>query len=281
MIDPVEDDDRSLATQVQYRMMEALSEQNKALQEEIAQRKKLHQEVIDTNASLEQRVQRRTKELQQSNRQLNDELVRRKQAEERLAHLANTDELTGINNRRSFFSKGEKLITNPNKVSCFFLLIDLDHFKLINDTHGHAIGDLVLETVGKHIEGSVRTSGARPSTHASDIAGRLGGEEFGVLLVSDDLATAILVAERIRETLAETVIEVGNDTITVTGSFGLTEYIVGEGLDEFYQRADKACYGAKDAGRNCLVIERIEANSRSGTKEAVDRPDGTVDHGTN
>ncbi len=73
----------------------------------------------------------------------------------------------------------------------------------------------------------------------------------------------------------------GNDTITVTGSFGLTEYIVGEGLDEFYQRADKACYGAKDAGRNCLVIERIEANSRSGTKEAVDRPDGTVDHGTN
>jgi len=107
VIDSVEDDDRSLATQVQYRMMEALSEQNKALQKEIAQRKRLHQEVIDTNASLKQRVHKRTKELQQVNQQLKDELVRRKQAEERLAHLANTDELTGIDNRRAFFSKGE------------------------------------------------------------------------------------------------------------------------------------------------------------------------------
>ena len=255
MIDSVEDDERSLATQVQYRMMEMLSEQNKVLQEEIAQRKKLHQEVIDTNASLEHRVHKRTKELQQVNEQLKDELVRRKQAEERLAHLANTDELTGIDNRRAFFSKGEKLIANACKVRCFFLLIDLDHFKAINDTYGHAAGDVVLETVGKHIQGGVRTSGARPSTRASDIVGRLGGEEFGVLLVLDDLDTAVLVAERLRETLAETVIEAGSDTIAVTGSFGMTEYLNGESLDELYQRADKACYSAKDAGRNCLVIE--------------------------
>ena len=255
MIDSVEDDDRSLATQVQYRMMEALSEQNKALQKEIAQRKRLHQEVIDTNASLKQRVHKRTKELQQVNQQLKDELVRRKQAEERLAHLANTDELTGIDNRRAFFSKGEKLIANTCKVRCFFLLIDLDHFKVINDTHGHAVGDVVLETVGKHLQGSVRTTGARSSTRASDIVGRLGGEEFGVLLVLDDLDTAVLVAERLRETLAETIIEAGSDTIAVTGSFGMTEYLDGESLDELYQCADKACYSAKDAGRNCLVIE--------------------------
>ena len=113
----------------------------------------------------------------------------------------------------------------------------------------------MLETVGKHIQGGVRTSGARPSTRASDIVGRLGGEEFGVLLVLDDLDTAVLVAERLRETLAETVIEAGSDTIAVTGSFGMTEYLNGESLDELYQRADKACYSAKDAGRNCLMIE--------------------------
>jgi len=113
----------------------------------------------------------------------------------------------------------------------------------------------VLETVGKHLQGGVRTTGARSSTRASDIVGRLGGEEFGVLLVSDGLDTAVLVAERLRETLAETIIEAGSVAIAVTGSFGMTEYLDGESLDELYQRADKACYNAKDAGRNCLVIE--------------------------
>ena len=132
----------------------------------------------------------------------------------------------------------------------YFLQIDLDHFKSVNDNYGHGIGDQVLELVGRLLQGSVRTVGEREP----DIVGRLGGEEFGILLSTDNIEQARSVAERLRSTLEKSEVETGAESIRVTGSFGLAEVIPGEALDQLYHRADAACYEAKRNGRNQVVV---------------------------
>ena len=180
---------------------------------------------------------------------LNGLLQRIRTYQEELVQLANTDGLTGIFNRRTFFTNGEELIkSHPQGV--YFLLIDLDHFKTINDTYGHAVGDVVLEKVGGLLQGSMRTSGTR----LPDIVGRLGGEEFGILISADYIDDAVSVAERLRQTIESTHIETVDVSVSTTGSIGVAKTAVGESLDNLYQRADKACYLAKDNGRN-----RVEA----------------------
>ena len=173
--------------------------------------------------------------------------IRTYQAE--LVRLANTDGLTGIFNRRTFFAHGEELIkSHPQGV--YFLLIDLDHFKTINDTYGHAVGDVVLEKVGGLLQGSMRTSGNR----LPDIVGRLGGEEFGILISADNIDDAVSVAERLRQTIESTHIETVDESVSATGSIGVAKTVIGESLDDLYQRADKACYLAKDNGRNRVEV---------------------------
>ena len=173
--------------------------------------------------------------------------IRTYQAE--LVRLANTDGLTGIFNRRTFFAHGEELIkSHPQGV--YFLLIDLDHFKTINDTYGHAVGDIVLEKVGGLLQGSMRTSGTR----LPDIVGRLGGEEFGILISADNIDDAVSVAERLRQTIESTHIETVDESVSATGSIGVAKTVIGESLDDLYQRADKACYLAKDNGRNRVEV---------------------------
>ena len=180
---------------------------------------------------------------------LNGLLQRIRTYQEELVQLANTDGLTGIFNRRTFFTNGEELIkSHPQGV--YFLLIDLDHFKTINDTYGHAVGDVVLEKVGGLLQGSMRTSGTR----LPDIVGRLGGEEFGILISADNIDDAVSVAERLRQTIESTHIKTGDVLVSTTGSIGVAKTVVGESLDNLYQRADKACYLAKDNGRNRVEV---------------------------
>ena len=180
---------------------------------------------------------------------LNGLLGRIREYQSELVRLANTDGLTGILNRRTFFSKGETLLSKYQS-GIYFVQIDLDHFKSVNDNYGHGIGDQVLELVGRLLQGSVRTVGEREP----DIVGRLGGEEFGILLSTNNLEEARSVTERLRATLERLEVDTGGQPLTITGSFGLAEAKPGETLDDLYNRADAACYEAKRNGRNQVIV---------------------------
>ena len=185
---------------------------------------------------------------------LNGLLGRVREYQSELVRLADIDGLTGILNRRTFFARAQGLLDRYEE-GVYFIQIDLDHFKNINDTYGHGIGDQVLELVGRLLQGSVRIVGEREP----DLVGRLGGEEFGIFLRTNNLQEAHSVAERLRATLQSTEVETGAKMLTVTGSFGVAEKIRGETLDELYHRADQACYQAKDRGRNQVVVATVPA----------------------
>ena len=164
-------------------------------------------------------------------------------------HLASTDILTDLPNRRVLLERlGSELRRRRRYgAAVCFLLLDLDHFKRINDTHGHLIGDQILASVGQLLRTELRDL---------DMAGRYGGEEFGIVLPSTDLAAGRELAERMRGRLASAVYVLGHgQTFQVTGSFGLAE---AEGFDQtisdLLTRADQALYDAKAGGRNRVHI---------------------------
>ena len=108
----------------------------------------------------------------------------------------------------------------------------------------------MLELVGRLLQGSIRTVGEREP----DLVGRLGGEEFGILLSTENLEQARSVSERLRATLEKSEVDTGAKPLTITGSFGLAEAMPGESLDDLYHRADAACYEAKRNGRNQVIV---------------------------
>jgi diguanylate cyclase (GGDEF)-like protein len=165
---------------------------------------------------------------------------------------AMVDPLTGIANRRSFLQDASMLaklhIANPRPTA--FLVIDLDHFKSINDRFGHAIGDRVLE---------IFTEAARKSMRGSDLVGRLGGEEFAAVLADTSREKAVAVAERIRETFAQMAEEVDGHPVCGTVSIGLV-HCMGRTLDvtELLAQADHALYYAKERGRNRVEVASLD-----------------------
>ena len=124
-------------------------------------------------------------------------------------------------------------------------MADLDHFKNINDTQGHLIGDRVLQEVARRITTSVRDK---------DMIGRYGGEEFLLIFPETSLQVAQQVAERIRQHIASTPIHLQEQSIPITISIGLTHFNPDDTLESLLQRADSAMYAAKQAGRNCISI---------------------------
>ena len=165
---------------------------------------------------------------------------------------AMVDPLTGIANRRSFLHDASMLaklhIANPRPTA--FLVIDLDHFKSINDRFGHAVGDRVLE---------IFTEAARKSMRGSDLVGRLGGEEFAAVLADTSREKAVAVAERIRETFAQMVQEVDGHPVCGTVSIGLV-HCLERTLDvtELLAQADHALYYAKERGRNRVEVASLD-----------------------
>jgi two-component system cell cycle response regulator len=187
--------------------------------------------------------------------------VRRKRYQDRLRanyevslSLALTDTLTGLYNRRYLMVHLEKLLkknAEAKKALCV-LMIDLDHFKQINDTHGHAIGDMALKIFAERISLRLRSF---------DLVARLGGEEFVVVLPDISLDMAILVAERLRKCICSEPFKVGTPAkpldIAVSISVGAMLIDMGQGdvsVDQVLKRVDEEVYKAKGAGRNCVYF---------------------------
>jgi diguanylate cyclase (GGDEF)-like protein len=165
---------------------------------------------------------------------------------------AMVDPLTGIANRRAFLADAAALAKrhNGNPKPSSMLLVDLDHFKSINDTFGHALGDRVLE---------IFTATARQALRGSDLIGRLGGEEFAALLYDMDQDAAVGVAERIRASFAAATGDVDGRTVTATVSIGVA-HCDGAAFEvaELLAQADRALYFAKERGRNRVEVASLD-----------------------
>ncbi len=163
---------------------------------------------------------------------------------ERLKRLSITDGLTNLYNSRYFYSQLKAEVERSNRYNhpLALLLLDIDNFKKYNDSFGHLEGDKVLVRLGQVIKSCLR---------AMDSAYRYGGEEFTVILPETEAAEAATVAERIRAAVEALRFKPVKDVlISITVSVGVTEYIRGEEVSAFVQRADRAMYQSKDKGRN-------------------------------
>ena len=158
--------------------------------------------------------------------------------------MALHDGLTGLLNRRAFDESLERAVSQASRAGqpLSLLMIDLDHFKQLNDSHGHAIGDLALQAAATEITLQVR---------GGDLAARYGGEEFAIILPDTDGGAAFRMAERLRKALSERVIKTGAEQIRITGSCGVSATDLGYATKEaLIHSADEALYASKETGRN-------------------------------
>jgi diguanylate cyclase (GGDEF)-like protein len=166
----------------------------------------------------------------------------------RMSDLAMVDELTGLKNRRSFFDDIEPVIAGSRRRGkpIAIALLDLDHFKDVNDTHGHAVGDDVLREVARRIGDTLRQE---------QIVGRIGGEEFVVLLPDTSPQQALVALERVRKAIGEVPIPVpGGTPVLITMSGGIAPLTDGMTVAVALGQADKAMYRAKGLGRNRVEV---------------------------
>jgi diguanylate cyclase (GGDEF)-like protein len=191
-----------------------------------------------TSQAHRRRLERREYEAQVSQQQLLAEVQ----------HMATTDWLTSLYNRRHFFRLGEDEIERSRRYEhpISVLMIDIDHFKSINDTYGHSVGDQVLCAIAKRMVSGLRKS---------DIAGRYGGEEFAMVLPETDVASAAsIVAERMREAVCGRPVDTAEGPLQVTVSIGVAGVELGkENLLDALTRADHGLYAAKRGGRNRVI----------------------------
>ncbi|HET57073.1 MAG TPA: diguanylate cyclase [Deltaproteobacteria bacterium] len=179
-----------------------------------------------------------------ANEELRREIDQRSKLEEELRRQASTDPLTGLYNRRFYEQLLEREIKQAKRYgsSLALCVLDLDRFKDVNDSYGHASGDVALCRVA---------DACRDELRESDIIGRLGGEEFILILPRTDAAGAVVVADRLRERIAATEVETENARFHVTVSIGVTELQPADtDITELIRRADEAMYLSKAEGRN-------------------------------
>lgn len=194
--------------------------------------------------------------LRDLNAALEAEIEERERLTRELERLATVDELTSLFGRRHFISLAERELmrTHRTGTELVALMLDLDRFKAVNDTHGHATGDAVLRAFGAILRRELRQV---------DIAGRMGGEEFAVLLPDTGLDQGLRIAERLRHATTtignaltsrtEEDTKAGTAPVPVTVSIGLTTQTSDDTLDTLFLRADAALYAAKRGGRNRVV----------------------------
>ncbi|MFW5984827.1 MAG: diguanylate cyclase [Bacillota bacterium] len=195
-----------------------------------------NEEIIKQISRLNNKLANKSRELTKKNKKL-------EQANKRIEKLNRIDFLTGLANRRHFMEYLKKMFAQASRYSSplSFVMIDLDNFKKINDTYGHSAGDDVLAAVGDLLN---------EETRQEDLAARLGGEEFGVLLVQTDLNSAEKYAERIRKKILS--LEFDTVQTQISASLGVCEKNKKKDDDpeDILKRADNALYQAKNSGRN-------------------------------
>jgi diguanylate cyclase (GGDEF)-like protein len=197
----------------------------------------LHTNLVSERNQLEVRVAQRTRELSSANQEL--------------AFQASTDALTGLLNRRRMMSQIEHEVERSRryKLPLSLCMIDIDHFKRVNDSHGHLAGDRALVAVAGLLSGSLRDS---------DQIARFGGEEFVLLLPETDAALAQGLVDRLRLAVADLQLHADEGiAFTLTISGGIAELDIADHCDDaarMLMRADQALYGAKSGGRNCVKV---------------------------
>jgi diguanylate cyclase (GGDEF)-like protein len=178
------------------------------------------------------------------------DVTEERRMQEKLKYLATTDSLSGLYNRAEFMNlaRNEFTLAKKNNVELSLLIMDLDNFKTINDTFGHAAGDEIIREIGTIIKTSFRKT---------DIPGRIGGEEFAVVLKNSSLEEAKIVAEKVREIVSRRKVIYGEQEISLTVSIGVAAIrgITNDinDIEDILKMADDALYKAKAQGRNCVV----------------------------
>lgn len=195
-----------------------------------------------------------------------DEATRELQMQKRNAEReARIDPLTGLNNRRAFLEGAERDVLRASRYDApiALIMLDLDHFKVINDTHGHPVGDQVLVALAAVLLKTMREV---------DIVGRLGGEEFAILMPDTAVEAAVQAAERIRQAVEAMTLEVAGQRIACTASFGISAFHPDDGsINDMLSRADRALYRAKRLGRNRVE----EYGGANGNESAGNAPGPT------
>jgi diguanylate cyclase (GGDEF)-like protein len=174
-----------------------------------------------------------------------DLLLRVHHVEQEMRSLASYDSLTGLPSRHAFFDNANNYVSLAQREHKTFsvMIIDLDHFKSINDRYGHPAGDAVLKLFADVVNSVARRS---------DIMGRLGGEEFAIVLPSTNTSEALEFSERLHHAINQAVLKYNGSAIRYTASIGLSEFDTdsADGIDDLLARADLALYQAKQSGRN-------------------------------
>lgn len=183
------------------------------------------------------------KELQHDLASAKEEIRVQKRQMQSYMNQARTDELTALPNRRVFEQelRRRRAQWERQKMPLSLIMLDVDHFKRFNDYHGHQTGDIVLKSVAEVLEQTIRDM---------DIVCRYGGEEFGIILPGTTLDEGEVAAERFRNAIAENTVTVDGSELRVTISAGLAQALEGEDTKSLVNRADKALYASKKAGRN-------------------------------
>lgn len=159
------------------------------------------------------------------------------------------DALTGTHSRRHVIEHLDHMIHSKQRQSDFkfcIAMLDLDHFKKVNDTYGHLVGDRLLHYIAATMQQSIRSI---------DLLGRYGGEEFIIIFPDTDIKTACLIAERVRNNVSANPYIIDEHSITSTISIGVSEYHHDDNNEKILQRADAALYEAKNSGRNCIKCQ--------------------------
>ncbi|MCL7422423.1 MAG: diguanylate cyclase [Methylobacter sp.] len=177
------------------------------------------------------------------------DISERKRLEAELWEMATTDALTGLSNRRHFMARLTEALARVQRLKnhhVSVLMLDIDHFKQVNDTYGHAVGDALLKHVATLMHHALRRT---------DTIGRLGGEEFSIFLSGTDLAEAVVFADRLRQKIGSIPLQIDDQTIGVTVSIGIAAMEATDAqADAVLIRADQALYRAKSCGRNRVKV---------------------------